>query len=940
MKNIEIYKASQNNLKNIDIKIPLGSFTVICGVSGSGKSSLAFETLFAEGQRRYLQNLSHYLKQYIIQQPRPDVKRIENLPPALALEQKNPVKTNRSTVATLSGLSDSLRLIFEHLGVAYCPKHKEPLQNFSSSSLSSFLIKNFKGERVSLLAPVKKEWISNSKLFLNKLQKEGFSKLLFVKDKEFKKTSIKRVEEIKKLPDQDFFVFMDRLELQEKERARLSDSLNQVFNFSKSFFKGDSFSEEVVVLRAEGGVKRFYKDKKCIHCGFKFPFPQRATLFSFNSPLGACINCEGYGYTLELDKNKVIPFPKAPLKNAVHPFNMPSTRKWKKALKDYALAENISLDKPWCNLSLSHQQKIWKGSGAFKGIEGLFARLERKKYKMHVRVFISRYRSPFSCSICKGTRLKKEVESIKFKNKSFSDFSKMTIEDIKKYFEKEPPSPKEIKKCSEAFENLNSHLKYLNSVGLSYLSLNRPVKTLSNGEFQRLHLANQLGLSLSQVLYILDEPTVGLHPRDTKRVIEILKELQDLGNTIVVVEHDSEVIESCNFIIEMGPESGEKGGEVLWSGLQKEFMKSSTSNTTAYLEKKHILLKTPRPTKIKNFKFALDLKGCSGNNLKNIDLKLPLNRLVVVTGVSGSGKSSLTTDTLYPALKDKLDGEVIPSLKYESLTGAFFLKNVVLINSLDMGKSTRSSVISYIKSYDFIRNLFSETPLAKREGFTPSYFSLNVEGGRCSVCKGLGFQEIDMVFMDAVRITCDECKGKKFTKEVLNVTYDQKNIFEILQLTVQNAKKLFHVYSPLLRAFSVLQEVGLAYLKLGQNISSLSGGERQRLKLARELLTSEQEKTLYILDEPTKGLHFKEVHLLLKVLNRLVDSGASVLVIEHNLEVIKEADYLIDIGKEAGKKGGEIIAQGELEEFLKSKKSHTAQCLSEYLNQGFSSSKK
>ena len=935
MKYIEIYKASQNNLKNIDVKIPLDSFTVVCGLSGSGKSSLAFETLYAEGQRRYLQNLSNYLKQYIIQQPKPHVKHIENLPPALALEQKNPVKTNRSTVATLSGLSDSLRLIFEHLGVAYCPKHKIPLQEFSPSSLSSFLIKNFEGERISLLVPIKKEWIAKPKAFLVQLQKEGFSKILFVKDEDFKQTTLRRAEEIKTLPKQDFFVFIDRLELQSKEKNRLTDSLNQTFSFPKNFFKEENYEEEVVVLRSEGGVRRFYKDKKCTHCGFKFPFPQRSSLFSFNSPLGACATCEGYGYNLELDKNKIIPQPKFPLKNAIHPFNMPSAKKWKKALKDYAVAQKIPLDKSWCNLSLSHQQKIWKGSGSFKGIEGFFKRLDRKKYKMHVRVLISRYRSPFICTICKGKRLKKEVEHVKFKNKSFTDLCELTIGEVKVFFDKLSLSANEVKKCKEAFNHLKNNLKYLHSVGLSYLPCDRPVKTLSNGEFQRLRLANQLGLSLSQVLYILDEPTVGLHPRDTKRVIEILKELKDLGNTIVVVEHDADVIESSDFIIEMGPEAGERGGEVLWSGLKENFMDSKNSNTTCYLKRQNFISRTPRPTKIKQMKFVLNLKGCSGHNLKQINLKLPLNRLIVVTGVSGSGKSSLITGTLYPALREHLFGEPRRSLEYESLTGTQFLKNTVLIDSLEMGKTTRSSVISYIKSYDFIRTTLANTYLAKKKGFTASYFSLNIEGGRCPSCKGLGIQEIDMVFMDAIRITCEECEGKKFKKDILSIKYRNKNVYDILNLTIEEAKEIFHTQNVLLRSFSVLEEVGLSYLRLGQTISSLSGGERQRLKLARELLNSEQAKTLYILDEPTKGLHFKEVHLLLKVLNRLVDSGASVLVIEHNLEVVREADYIIDIGKEAGKKGGEIIASGEREDFLKNKKSYTAKYLFDYLKPCF-----
>ena len=936
MKFIEINKASQNNLKDIHVQIPLGTLTVICGLSGSGKSSLAFETLYAEGQRRYLQNLSNYLKQYIQQQSPPEVESILNLPPALALEQKNNIKSSRSTVASLSGLADHLRLIFEKLAEPRCPKHHIPLQAFSPDSAFNCLLENFKGEKAFLLALVFVDKIPKPSVFLQNLKSKGFHRLLWPKGKNFNLNQVKSIEDIKSLPKQNFYLLLDRFVIQEQAKERLTDSFRQAFQVSKIFPRFPAvFSEEIAVQILNGEKRYFSKQAQCPQCAYQFPFPLTAGLFSFNSPLGACPQCEGYGSCLEIDEDKVIPYPKMSLKEgAVQPFENPSAVQWKVWLKKHCERENIPWNKPWCDLLLKQRKDIWNGKGPFKGLKGYFQRLEKKKYKMSSRILLSRYKSPFICSACKGSRLRSELNFVFFHKKNFSDFMKMSLEQIKTFFDKEKMSALEKETCSESFASLSRQLKCLNDLGLSYLSLNRPVSHLSGGEFQRLNLSSQLGLYLSQILYVLDEPTVGLHPRDTDRMIELLKDLKQRGNTMVVVEHDQGVMESSDYVIEMGPGSGQKGGEVLWSGWRENFLSSKTSNTAPYLKRKNILLKPARPVHKKTYKYRLLLEQCSGHNLKKLDFFVPLNRFVVLTGVSGSGKSSLVTESLYPVLKQALTGEALPSLPCGKLKGAEFLKSVVLMSQSDVRKNARSFILSYIKVFDLVRQYFADTPLAKRQGFKASYFSLNVEGGRCPACRGRGFQEIDMLFMDPLKAQCEECRGKKFKKELLDVQFKGKNIHELLSLTVQQAFDFFKHSSPLLRAFNALKEVGLSYLTLGQSLSSLSGGERQRLKLSRELLNSCQEKTLYILDEPTKGLHFKELELLLKLIDRLVERGGSFLVIEHNLDFIKEADFVIDMGPEAGRRGGRIIAEGSPAEIMNYPKSHTGQFLKKFIKRG------
>ena len=921
MKEIKIRKARQNNLKALDLNIPLGSFTVVCGLSGSGKSSLAFETLYAESQKRYLQNTSSYIKQYIDKQSHPDVDSIDNLPPALALEQKNNIYSRRSTVASLSGLSDHLRLLFERLGQASCPKHHVPLVKSSPASIAEELLKNHLKSRMYLLAPFSLDKKVTPSEFLQDLRKQGFSKLLFM-GKTSKSPEILEIASKKTLRRREGFILVDRFVVEKKEKGRMMDSLGQ------GFLKSD----RLALLPLGKKIIWFSKKHICPHCFFEFPMPIISSLFSYNSPLGACEQCQGYGNLLDYDIKKIIPNSKLSIKQGcVHAFQTSLTRRLKTKLLDYCEKQKIDITKAWCNLTPVQQKNIWEGDASFEGVLGLFKILERKRYKMFVRILLARYRSPFLCQSCKGSRLKKETSYVLMKGHNYQSYMCMSVKKIKQVFDKIVFTKSDQAQAKESIESLSKNLTYLQDVGLSYLRLDREIHTLSGGELQRLNLSKQLGMELSQVLYILDEPTVGLHPRDTMRMIGILKRIQKLGNTVLVVEHDQDVINTSSFLIEMGPESGHRGGEVIWSGNRKDFSKSKKSNTLPYLQRTGIIPRNPRETCMDSYKFILKLEGCEGHNLKNVTLQLPLNRFVVVTGVSGSGKSSLIEKTLYPSLRNTLYGELNSVLKYKRLSGKNFLKDVILMDQSGVGKTARSFILSYIKAYDPVRKLLAQTEDARKNQLTASHFSLNVEGGRCQTCKGLGVQEIDMVFMDSIKIVCETCKGQKFQKKVLGVRYNGKNILDILNLTIGEAVDFFRTEAPLLRAFYSLQEVGLSYLSLGQSTGSLSGGEKQRLKLARELLKSQQQKTLYILDEPTKGLHFKEIELLLKVLQRLIDNGGSVLVIEHNLEVIKDADYIIDLGPEAGEEGGHIIGQGKPEEFCMQKSSFTASHLQQYL---------
>lgn len=983
MKNIHLWGVKQNNLKGIEVKIPLGSLTVVCGPSGSGKSSLAFETLYAEGQRRYIESLSNYTKQFLNKAPKPDIEGIENIPPAISIEQKNSVKSSRSTVGTTTEVLDYLRLLFEKIGKAYCPDHHIPLTKDNVSSGTQKILRLFQGQRGYVLAKISEEHRAlKGKPLLANLIQEGYLRIYIppksasaTKTKAAKKSSAKRKSTKKVLaeaaandtglqewseqklgevidikdpsllkkgaPAGDFYLVIDRLAFNQADEGRVADSLAQAYSASIKY-NTNIFNGQAMVITTEGRQLLLGEEYSCSICDYRFP-NITAKLFSFNSPVGACEKCNGFGNILMVDEAKVIPNPKLSLAGgALKPFTMPSARRDMRALLNFCKKAGIDQNTPWEELPEKHRRMVWQGTEDFFGVEGLFEYLETKKYKMHVRVFLARHKSPFTCPTCKGSRLRKEAQQVFIQGQTISDLSAWPIEDLLSWLKELKLSPSEKEICDEIFRQGVSRLQFLCEVGVGYLTLDRPTKTLSGGEYQRLSLSNQLGMGLSQTLYVLDEPTVGLHPRDNDRLIGVLKHLRDLGNTLVVVEHDHDVIKNSTHVIEMGPGSGHLGGDVIFAGDREEFFQAEKSNTVKYLTANAVneLLRELRPVDINTYRYRIDLEGVTGHNLQNVDVSFPLNRLVTVTGVSGSGKSSLVSQTLYPAVARELNVDFIPGLEFKSIKGVEHIKNVLFIDQSPVGKTARSCPATYLKVFDAIRSVMASTPEAKSRGYTAGTFSLNVDGGRCPVCKGMGFEVVDMMFMDDIYIPCDACDSKKYRPEILDVTYKNKNIADILDMTVSEAMDFFVAYPNIRRPLGILKEVGLDYIRLGQPANTLSGGESQRLKIAREFDSSSQKATLYILDEPTTGLHFREVHLLLKVLNRLIEAGGSVLLIEHNLEIIRNSDYIIDLGPEAGEKGGKVIAHGSPEDIIRAKKGHTSRYLRQYLEESNTTSDK
>lgn len=945
MTNIRLKGVKQNNLKNIDISIPLGSFTVICGPSGSGKSSLAFQTLFAEGQRRYIESLSNYSKQFINKAPKPDLDDVENIPPAIALQQKNSIKNSRSTVGTNTELLDHLRILFAKLGTAKCPEHHLPLQPYTPVTAAEYIVEHLKDTKGYILMPVYSKLVSyHGKDLLKFLIQEGFLRgAVFNSEKWQAPNSFYSTDDIQifdlqsaeslNLIKSDFYVVIDRCVIEETELGRIYDSIYLCYSSYLKIHHQDTYGD--CFFWVTGGpfdkqLHRFSEENSCPICDYKFPTftPQ---LFSFNSPLGACTDCNGFGNKLEIDEKKVIPFPnKTLMEGAITPFAMPSGRADFRKLIKFCESEKINLHTPWEKLSQDHRDMIWKGHKKWFGVLGLFDYLETKKYKMHVRIFLSRYKSSFTCQTCHGDRIKPEILKITFKDLNISEMTKFTLSELKTFFENIKLTEYERILCKEVLEQIRFRLEYLNKVGLGYLSLDRLTKTLSGGEFQRMNLAHQLGMGLSQTLFVLDEPTIGLHPRDNDRLIEILKDLHELGNTLVVVEHDHDVIQNSERVLELGPGSGHKGGEIVFDGTTSDFLKSE-SLTANYLKSLSTWSAERDERKTTKSDSMLELLGAKGHNLKNVNLKLPLKKFITITGVSGSGKSSLITQTLYPALAYELDIPADPPLTYKSLKGHEDIKNIILMDQAPAGKTLRSSPATYLKIYDLIRNLFSTTREAKFFGFAPGTFSLNVDGGRCPTCRGIGYEAVDMIFMDDILILCEECKGRRFRDNVLKVTFNSKNIHDVLEMTVEEAFKFFVAYPNIRKPLSVLKEVGLEHLKIGQSLSTLSGGENQRLKLSKQFLSHDFKNGLYILDEPTTGLHFREIEMLLKVLHKLVDGGATVILIEHNLEIVKNSDWVIDIGPEAGHGGGTILFAGTPSSLTK-QNSHTGKYLKSYMN--------
>lgn len=903
---INILGARENNLKNISVSIPWHKYTVITGLSGSGKSSLALDTIYAEGLRRYVECLSTYARQFFERVDRPDMDDITGLPPVIAIEGRNQVKSSRSTVGTTTEIYDYLRLLFAKIGRIFCPSCEKEIRRHSPQSISEDLIKNNKGKKALITFPIK------DRVSLQELMSRGFIRIIH-------QGKVIEVEELSKIPEGSEVV-VDRVFINDTSLSRITDSIETTFSESKY----------IDIHFIDGGVLKYSRDLECPHCQRRFNDPT-PLLFSFNSPQGACPTCRGFGNILDIDPDLVVPNPgKSLAQGAIEPLTKPSLKHEMKQLLEFAHGRGIDINAPFKSLSEDAKKSIFEGDGRFPGIKGYFRHLEEKNYKLHVRVFLSKYRSAFTCGSCSGTRLRPEALWVNLYGKKISDIADMPIEESRIFFQGLTLSDYEEKIAGEVLKQIRSRIDFLQKVGLGYITLSRLTKTLSGGEAQRVDLACQLGASLSETLYIMDEPSIGLHPRDIDRLVSIIRELRDRNNTVVVVEHDFDMIRSADYIIELGPLAGEKGGNVVYQGPIEKFLNNShESITRLYLTQKE---RIPIPVKRRRGKGKnLTVIGASENNLKNITVSFPLGTFICVTGVSGSGKSSLVHDVLYSSLARTFHNALEKVGKFSEISGISYLSDVVMLDQTPIGKSSRSNPVTYIKAYDEIRKVMSDTGEAHAKGLSASHFSFNVPGGRCETCQGEGRQKIEMHFLADIFVTCEECQGRRFKKEVLDVRYKGKNIAEILNFTIDEGIGFFSDVLAIIRKLKILQDVGLGYLRLGQPAPTLSGGEAQRIKIARELGRKDGKNILYILDEPTVGLHIEDIKKLLRVLNRLVDLGNTVIVVEHNLDVIKSADYIIDLGPEGGERGGYIIAHGTPEEVARVKKSYTGIYLSKVL---------
>ncbi len=912
---LRIHGARQNNLKNISLEIPHDKLTVVTGVSGSGKSSLAFDTLFAEGQWRYIESLSTYARMFLDRVDRPDVDRIEQIRPAVALEQKNPVRTARSTVGTATEVYDYLRLLYAKVGRVHCPTCGAPAASHSPDSIVSALLSEHPGARAlvafRLAVPA---GLPPAELWAG-LTRRGFARVRVNGS----------ILDLAAPPPADFgehkeiSVVLDRVVLESSHRTRIAESV-------EAALREGGGQVEVEVLGH--GRRVFAEDCRCSGCGTALERPQ-PLLFSFNHPLGACPECKGFGNILRYDEARVVPDRARTLaEGAVEPWTHPSGKWWQKALLKAARRHRIDADTPWERLPEKARQLVYDGDGGFPGITGFFEEVESYRYKLHVRVFLSRYRSQSPCQTCHGARLKPAALAVRVAGLTISGFTALTIEGAARLLAELKLTAWEAVVAREILRQLGAKLTFLLRVGLGYLTLARQTRTLSGGEAQRINLANQLGSQLVGTLYVLDEPSIGLHVRDTMRLVELCRELAQAGNTVVVVEHDREFIASADHVVELGPGSGDRGGEIVFTGPQAEFQKARHSLTARYVTGREAI---PTPPFRRSGRRHLALVGAREHNLKSVTARIPLHTLTVVTGVSGSGKSTLVHDTLYRAVARAFKTEFTPPGAYDALTGLEYLKGVRLIDQEPIGRTPRSNPVTYVKAFDEIRKLFAALPRAKALGLDAGAFSFNVPGGRCESCQGDGFQKLEMYFVEDVYVTCQECEGRRYRPDVLGVKLRGRTISDVLQMTVDDAVEFFVAQGALARRLRVLQDVGLGYLRLGQPATTLSGGEAQRLKIAAELGARASGETLYIMDEPTTGLHLDDVKKLLGVLNRLVDAGNTVLVVEHHLDVIKSADHVIDLGPEGGEDGGDIIAEGTPEAVAQTPGSYTGKFLAEVL---------
>ena len=941
---ISVRGARVHNLKNVSVEIPHNAITVVTGVSGSGKSSLAFDTVYAEGQRRYVESLSAYARQFLERMEKPDVDEISGIAPAVAIRQKNSTRNPRSTVATATEIYDYLRLLFARCGQTFCIKCGALVRRDNPEQIADQILSLAPGRRFYVVYQLRIESpaqpASGRRLLkknnvapnqealrnaLSDIQKRGFNRL-------YQEDRLHEFSSPETLLDVDFtkpvWVVVDRLAVHPESRSRLVDSIEICYREGN----GEAILEFVPDAAGKPEPHLVFNDRfECKNDGTIYQQPE-PRLFSFNNPYGACPRCQGFGNTIDFDLNLVVPDSTKSLdEGAIEPWTKPRYRVLLQDAKKFARAQGIPTNVAWRHLTADQRRLLLEGDPAsdFGGVKGFFSYLERKKYKLHVRVFLSRYRGYALCPECGGTRLRPEARAVRVAGKSITEICKLTVKEARTFFATLELTPAQTKIADKILDEVRSRLQFLDEVGLDYLTLDRLTSTLSGGESQRIQLATSLGSHLVGALYVLDEPSIGLHPRDTQRLIDILKSLRDLGNTVLVVEHDPDTIEAADSVIDLGPGAGELGGKLLFSGTYDAMLREPKSITGRYLNGE-LRIPIPNSRHKPNGKF-LRILGAHVHNLQNVDLMIPLGTFTVVTGVSGSGKSTIVHDVLYKALAAKRNGSSIKEF-CDRIEGDAEIREVVIVDQSPIGRTPRSNPATYLKAFDAIREVFAETPDAKRRGYTAGHFSFNVPGGRCETCQGDGTVTVEMQFLADVELICEECRGTRFKSSVLEVRYHGKNVHEVLQLTVREALTFFINVPKVISKLRVLNEIGLGYLRLGQSATTLSGGEAQRLKLASHLTRSENKEILYILDEPTTGLHFDDIAKLLAAFRKLLESGASLVVIEHNLDVIKSADWLIDLGPEGGDQGGKIIATGTPEQVARNTQSHTGRYLARALN--------
>ncbi|SEG21014.1 excinuclease ABC subunit UvrA [Algoriphagus boritolerans] len=915
---IIIKNARVNNLKSLSVALPRNKFIVITGLSGSGKSSLAFDTLFAEGQRMYVESLSSYARQFLGRMEKPDVEYIKGVAPAIAIQQKVSTKNPRSTVGTTTEIYDYLKLLYSRVGKTYSPISGKEVKHHTVTDIVDYILSFEEEAKVMISCPLQVARGRKIEQELELLLQKGYTRILINGEVFF----VEDLLQEKKVKKGNYEILIDRATVQkddEDNQFRIADSVQT------ALFEGHGDCKITVPgVETKSFSDRFELD------GMSFELPS-VNFFSFNNPYGACKRCEGFGNVLGIDRDLVIPDKELSVfEGAIAPWRGESSKQWLEPLLKKGIEFDFPIHRSYNELTENEQELLWTGNKYFQGLNAFFEDLETKTYKIQYRVMLSRFRGRTTCPDCRGTKLRKDASYVKLEGKSITDIVLMPIEDALSFFQKIELPPHEAKIANRLLKEIVSRLEFMDQVGLGYLTLNRLTSSLSGGEFQRIKLATSLGSALVGSMYILDEPSIGLHPRDTDRLIGVLKELRDLGNTVIVVEHEEKVMKAADQIIDIGPDAGVKGGELLFQGKIEDLITSGTTYTAKYLRgEEKIFIKTGN----RKWKDSITVKGARENNLKNLTVQFPLNTLTCVTGVSGSGKSTLIKKVLYPALGKMLGTVIDESGKYDKIEGDF--KQITQVEFVDqdpIGKSSRSNPVTYVKAYDAIRNLFSEQPLSKQRGYKPAFFSFNVDGGRCEACSGEGTITVEMQFMADIHLTCESCKGKRFKNEILEVKYKDKDISEVLGMTIDEALEFFKGKSQIINKLQPLQEVGLGYIGMGQSSNTLSGGEAQRVKLASFLGkggTKTGDHILFIFDEPTTGLHFHDISKLLHSINALIDQGHSVIIIEHNTEVIKSADWVIDLGPEGGNKGGHLTFAGTPEDLAKEEENFTGKYLRE-----------